>query len=76
MSTPIWMVAPVPLRSADGTCCTLSESAAPIAAAQPRRAARKPRLTGGSIGAHRRAGPYGDCPIRVLVNRLQKEHPA
>ncbi|QPB24584.1 hypothetical protein [Rhizobium sp. 007] len=58
----------------------------PARSRRTRRAARKPmRRTGASIGARRRAGAgrpsgaahvRGVCPILVLVNRLQKEHPA
>ncbi|EHK54728.1 hypothetical protein MAXJ12_23627 [Mesorhizobium alhagi CCNWXJ12-2] len=48
----------MPLRSAGGSC-TVSESAAPIAA----------------VAQHGR-DVRGVCPILVLVNRLQKEHPA
>lgn len=74
-------------------CCTVSESAAPIAAvAQHGRGALRASLCGGptsgrvaapeqggrpALPMRRACGDVrGVCPILVLVNRLQKEHPA
>lgn len=100
MSAPVRMEAPpVPLRSAGGSgaCCTVSESAAPIAAVPSTAAARCAQAYAADRRQHRRviAPEQGDCPAlpmrraatglrrrarrlpdRVLVNRLQKEHPA
>jgi len=66
MSAPVRMESPlVPLRwaSGSGACCTVSESAAPIAAVPSTPA----------TGLRRRARRLPDL---VPVNRLQKEHPA